>query len=106
MNIYIELLFVTIIVVYIVDLSGFSESLKEGLSKWLKGPVKRLKPFDCSLCMTWWVGIIYSWIVGELSLPILAYIAGLSLLSMPVGQILMLIKETINHIINQLMNRL
>lgn len=106
MSIYVELLFVTIIVVYIVDLSGFTQSWKEGLGKMLGGKIGRVKPLDCSLCMTWWTGIVYSWILGELTLPILAYIAGLSLLSMPVGQILILIKETINYIINQLMQRL
>ena len=30
-----DLLFITIIIVFIVDLSGFSETLKEWLSGWL-----------------------------------------------------------------------
>lgn len=106
MNIYIQLLLVTVIVVYIVDLSGFTQSWKDYIGRLLHGKIGRVRPFDCSLCMTWWTCILYAWLSGELSLLILAYIAALSLLSIPVGQILMLIKETINHIINQLMNKL
>ena len=60
----INLTLITAIVVFIVDISGAVDSLKSGL-KWIltKGKMKnsdyQLKPLDCSLCMTFWSGIIY-----------------------------------------------
>lgn len=106
MNIYTDLLLVSAIVIYIVDLSGFTQTWKDALGKLLGGKVGRLRPLDCSLCMVWWSGLIYAYIVGELSLQITAYVAGLSLMSVPIGQLLMLVRELINKIINLIMQRL
>ena len=106
MNIYTELLLVTAIVVYVVDLSGFINSLKDALGKMLGGKVTRLKPLDCSLCMTWWMCLIYALVVGQIDLLIIAYCALLSLMAIPIGQIIILIREFINYIIIKLMSRL
>ena len=60
---------IAIIVVYIVDYSGFINELKYGLSKWLtNGKIQTdnysLKPLDCSLCATFWIAIAYTLYVG------------------------------------------
>ena len=104
MIIYVDMLFVAAITIYIVDLSGFTQSWRAALAKWLKvRELKPLKPFDCGQCMTWWVCIIYSLCVGEFSLPILAYTALLSFLSLPIGQLFIFIKESMLQAINKLM---
>lgn len=52
------------IIVYIIDISGVIEEIKKYLFKLIKGKNVEyygysLKPFDCSLCMTFWIIIIY-----------------------------------------------
>lgn len=64
MNTLITLLMIQVIVVCLVDLSGIVTTIKKGLSLLLtKGKVGKsdyqLKPLDCSLCMTFWSGIVY-----------------------------------------------
>lgn len=81
-----NLFLLTFIIVYIVDISGAVDSLKSGL-KWLitKGKMKdnnyTLKPFDCSLCLTFWVGLTYLLITGYFTLPYIAVVCFLSAFS-------------------------
>lgn len=104
MKIYIDLLLIAAITIYIVDLSGFTESWRSALTRLLKArELKPIKPFDCSLCMTWWVCIIYSLCSGSFSLPVLAYIAALSFLSIPIGQFCIFIREGITFLLNKMM---
>ena len=61
---FIDLLFIAIIITFIIDLSGFIDSIKPIIWKILFPKIKynpnwRIKPFDCSLCSTFWIGIIY-----------------------------------------------
>jgi len=95
MNPWTDLLFLTIIVVFIVDCSGFTDSWLDALSRWLKHKVKSFKPFSCSLCMTWWSGIVYAIATGNFNLPILAYVALMAFLSLPISELLIFIREKI-----------
>jgi len=92
---YTDLLFLTLIVVFIVDTSGFTDSWLDALSRWLKHQVKSFKPFSCSLCMTWWSGIVYAIATGNFNLPILAYVALMAFLSLPISELLIFIREKI-----------
>lgn len=104
MKTYIDLLLVAAITIYIVDLSGFTQSWRSALARILKArDLKPMKPFDCSACMTWWVGIIYALCIRSLSLPVLAFVALLSYLSIPIGQILIFIKEGACFLLNKMM---
>ena len=57
-----EILLIAAIVVFVVDLSGFTESWRRPLSDWLHRKtgymIKHFPPFDCSLCLTLWAGLI------------------------------------------------
>ena len=104
MTIYIELLLIAAITIYIVDLSGFTESWRSALTRALKAKeLKAIKPLDCGQCMTWWVCIIYALCSGSLSLPVLAYIAALSFLSIPIGQFCIFIREGMAFLLNKMM---
>ena len=104
MSIYIELLLVALVTIYIVDISGFTESWRDALARWLKvASLRPIKPFDCGLCMTWWVCLIYALCVGQLSIGTIAFSALLSHLSNPIGQGLIFIREWITWVINKLM---
>ena len=104
---YIDMMLVALLTIYIVDISGFKRSWRILVAKLLHiRELRPLPPFDCSLCMVWWVGIAYSLIVGTLSLPMLSFIALLSFLSVPIGQLFILIREGMNKIVSQLMELL
>ena len=97
-----ELLLITALVVYIVDLSGFTESWKQFLFRHFKTNTRNMKPFDCSQCMTWWCGLFYLLISGTFTLPRVGLVAGLAYLAYTIGQIFIFIREGINVIIDKL----
>lgn len=105
-NIYIDLLLVALITIYVVDLSGFTDTWLKFLSAYKGRKITELKPFSCSLCMVWWVCLAYLVITSQLTLSLVAFTALLSFLSIPMGQILVLLREVMLHIINKLMSRL
>lgn len=95
MNPYTDILFLSLIVIYIVDVSGFTDSWLAAFSRWLGHTVTSVKPFSCSLCMTWWAGIVYLLATGRFCLPLIAYVALFSFLSFPISEFLIFIKETL-----------
>lgn len=70
-----NLFYIAVICVCVIDISGFVNSLKSFITRILtNGKLKNnarcftLKPFDCSLCMTFWSGLIYLFIVSNVSI--------------------------------------
>ena len=102
MNIFIQLLLVTFIVIFLVDLSGFTDTLLDIASKVKGKKVDSLRPFTCSLCMTWWCTLIWSLCTGNFNLPVLAFCALLAALSFPLSQLFIFIREGINRLIAKL----
>ena len=55
--------------VLVIDIAQFPTEIKRVLFRWLRGkntPYRdySLKPFDCSLCLTWWTGLIWILVTG------------------------------------------
>lgn len=101
---FLDIFMVALITIYIVDLSGFTESWRAGLAGLLKiKNLKSLKPFDCGQCMTWWICNIYAVIMHNWDLNKVAFIALLAFLSYPIGQILIFIREALLNLINKMM---
>lgn len=103
-----DILSLTIIVVFIVDISGFTDSWKGWLHKWLKVPIGRVRPFDCSLCSTWWAGIVYLICTGHITLPWVACVAVCAMLTPWIQDTLRTILDiltTITNKITELCNR-
>ena len=103
----IELILIQLIIVYIIDLSGAVESFKLFISKYLtKNKIVTtnfsIKPFDCSLCSTWWIGLIYLLICHSFTIPYIALVALLSYLTPLSSSILLLIKDLAIFLINKL----
>lgn len=103
--IYLNLFFIAIIVTCIVDLSGIVESIKYGIS-WIltKGKLPktnyRIKPFDCSLCMTFWTGLIYLLVIGQVTLPLLAFLLLLAISTILIKETITLLKDIVLKLIN------
>lgn len=89
-----DLLMITIIVCFIIDLSGIIENIEWWLSRWLKGVVKIPKPFSCSLCTTFWVGLIWI-IVFDFSLLNLVFVCLFATLSEQISNMIIIIKQLI-----------
>ena len=102
----IDLLLVALITIYIVDLSGFTDTILDLASGWMHRKVTKLRPFTCSLCMVWWVCLVYLLVVGEFTIPLVALSALLSYLSVPIGQLLSFIKESFLAIVCKLTDKL
>ena len=109
MSIYINLLLLAAIVTWVVDCSGFTDTLLDLASAFTRKfgypPVKSLRPFTCSLCATWWSTIIYTIIAGQFSLPIIAYCAALAGLSKTLAKFFIFITESLDLVIGKLMDR-
>ena len=104
--ILLKLLCIQLICVLIIDISGFIDSVKWGVSKWLtKGKIPTtnysLKPCDCSLCMTWWSCLIYMICIGQLSVFLLAYILFLAIMTPVAKDIILLIRDIFIKLINK-----
>lgn len=88
------------IVVFVTDISGIADTLKEALGRWLNVKIERLKPFDCSLCMVWWCGLAYLFAVGRFALGPVAFVALLAAGSAQTGASLRLICRLLQRAID------
>lgn len=105
--IYAELTAVAVIVVYIVGVSGFTQSWRGALARALHVKTLRpLKPFDCPACMTWWTCLAYAAITHRFTLWTVLASAALSLLSKPIEQFLLLLREALTAAAARLLDKL
>lgn len=107
--IYAELAAVAAIVTYIVGVSGFTTSWRRLLAR-LTGiredTMRPLKPFDCATCMTWWCCLAWAAIRRDFSIWTVAASAALSLLSIPIEQFLLLVREGLTALAARLLRKL
>lgn len=100
------MLMVAVVTIYIVDVSGFTQAWRNLIADSLhmrRDSLRPLPPFDCGACMSWWACLIYTICQGELSLETIAFSALMSLLSIPIGQAMIFIRESITWLINKVM---
>lgn len=91
-----DLLILATIVVYIVDVSGFTQSWRAGLARWLRVQTLRpLPPFDCGQCAVFWSCLIYTIATGTFSLSAILMSVLLSHFSLALGQVLILCSEIV-----------
>lgn len=100
-----NLLYISLIVVFITDHSGIMETIKSALGKWLRCRVERLKPFDCSLCMTWWCGMLYIAIAEDFTLGNIAMVALFALFADKIADTLSLVRDLLTKVINEIYQR-
>lgn len=99
---------VAAVAVYVVDLSGFTDSWRAALARWLKVGVGRLRPlppFDCGRCMSFWAPLAWAACSGEFALTTLAFSALLSSMSGAMGQLITLLSEGLCRLLGELISR-
>jgi len=101
--IYIDCLLITVIFVIISDGLHFWDNFSPIISGWLtNGKIHKPIPskiMTCSTCQSWWANLIYIIIMGQLTIPMVAYILGLSFFAPVINDILMFTRELIKTII-------
>lgn len=109
---YLKLLSISIIVCFIVDLSGAINSLKHFILQYIfkintsKTDALVLKPFDCSLCMIFWTTLAYLIFTNNISIFNILFISILSYLSSNITGFLNIVKEIFTKIENTILNLL
>ena len=90
-----DLFSILIISVIVIDISGFVHSIKVAIGKYLKiSPNSfRMKPFDCSFCMTFWVSMIYLLVAGRFTLVNIAIVLLLCCLTTPLKNLVMSVRD-------------
>lgn len=105
-----DLFLIAIITVCIIDLSGFTDTFKSVLNKILTKRFNSadysLKPLDCSLCMTWWCGLIYLIIYQQLTLLNVSILLLIAVSTPIINDIIRLIQDIIIKIINIIYKKL
>lgn len=104
----IDILWIAITWVVVIDISGFTDHLKSWIKRILTGgrmsdPNYSLKPIDCSFCMTFWTGLVYLIVTHTLTLSMLAYLLCVCVMTPVIGLVLVTVRETFIKIINKVL---
>ena len=107
---YLNLLIINLVVILIVDISGFVPNLKRFISKWLtKDRITTtefsLKPFDCSFCMTFWSLLLYIAVTQQFTFINILGVVTITLFTDVTKQLLLLIKDLLLKMIDTIYER-
>lgn len=105
----INCLFITIICVVILDQLHFWDDITSVISGWMtNGKIKKpipLKPFSCSVCMSWWTNLAYIIVTNQFSILMILYILTLSWTTPIISSILTLVKNLFLKFVNTIANK-
>lgn len=100
---FIDLLLLTAIICFIIDLSGVTDSIRSLVATLLHtspSHLKTIKPFECSLCMTFWVGLVYLLSTGSLSIWSLFLLSGLSFMTPVVTSVMLFVRDLLLRLLS------
>ena len=104
MELFINILLIAVITVFVIDLSGAINNLvKPIVRKMLHLPPNAdidLPLIGCSLCVTFWVGLIYLLAAKSFALPGIVAVCIVSFLTPIISDILILCKDILTKIID------
>lgn len=101
-----------IVAVFIIDKSGAIDSLKSFIARiisrgvFTSGANIALKPLDCSLCATFWAGVIYLLCVKQFTIVNLLFVCGCSWSTQYISMILDVIGEALRAALSWIINKL
>ena len=107
---FINLLLITLIIVFVIDISGAIEHLVYPLVKRLLKIPKtsriEIPLISCSLCMTFWSGLIYIIGMGEFTLLNLFFVCVCAFLTTHIKDLFILIRDILTIIQNKIYDKL
>lgn len=101
-----ELLMIAVILVFIIDVSGAKDTLLRFVTKFTGKEVLSLRPFTCSLCMTWWIGLVWLILSRSAGLYEFAVLAVVSALTKPLAGLFIFILEACAAVTDWLMEKI
>ena len=103
---YLNIFLLTLLIVFVLDCTDFYDNIFQAISKALTHgkftKVKHIKPFACSLCMSFWVGLAYLLIVGALSVGSIAYVALMAFLTPILKDVLFFVRDLLTEVIDEM----
>ena len=102
MKLFADMTLLAAVVVFVVDLSGFSQTVITFVSRVLGRRVNAVKPLTCSLCMNFWTCLLWALCSGRFCLGSLAWACALAFLSQPMGEALTLVREWVLAVLDKL----
>lgn len=106
----IETLLITISWVLILDQLQFWNDFSTMISGWLSGgKIKKpldWKPFNCSVCMSFWTNLTYIIVTNQFSIWMVLYILALSWSTPIINSILCFVRNSIIKIINTIAEKI
>lgn len=107
---YIDLLTIALMWVVILDTTDFYDRVTGGIRAALtRGRFHKpfyVKPFCCSLCMTWWSGVVYLLLTHSVSVLALGYVLGLAFFTPTIKDVLLLVRDLLAKGVNEIYRRL
>lgn len=107
---YTDLLMIATMWVVIIDTTDFYDRVTGGIRAALTGGKFRkpfyVKPFCCSLCMTWWSGVVYLLLTHSVSLLALGYVLGLAFFTPTIKDLCLLVRDLLAKAVNEIYRRL
>lgn len=102
-----DVFLIAVIVVIIVDISGFVDSLKSGIKYIatkgkMSSPDYSLKPLDCDFCAQFWTSLIYVIAMGEFSLWMLVWILLMSVMTPIIKDVIITIRDIMIKMIDKI----
>lgn len=117
--IYLNLLILALMIVFVIDLSGFFKTIGKHFYRWVFNNKKEMPEdfdwdyvfigfhiFKCSLCATFWAGVIYLLATSTFTILNLGYVALLAFLTPVLKDAVVLIKEILITVENYLFKTL
>lgn len=109
--IILNLFLISVIWVLILDIAGFSDEIRRIIGKILKlspGLYQNLslKPLTCSLCMTWWSGVIYLLVVHEFTFLNITLTLLFACFTTTTKDLIFLVQDLFTHIFTQILKHL
>ena len=107
MEVIINILLIATICVIVTDCTDFIDSIKHCIWKFAFKNTKPyrdfpFKPFSCSLCMTWWLSLIYLIISHHITLPYITFSLFAAYMTPVINTSLIFVKELFATIFNLL----
>jgi hypothetical protein len=102
-----DLIYIAIILVFIIDYSGFITTIEEFLSRTASHAGRKIhiripRPFSCALCAHWWSGLIYIIVTANFSFKNLMFVALISASTIIIAEIMAFIRDLALTIISKL----
>lgn len=106
MNLYIDILLIAFVYVFGLDVCGFWDEISAALKRWLTHGAAhspfQLKPFSCSLCMTFWTGLAYLLLTHSMTIAHVAYVCLVAMLTPRIKDLLLVADGLLAALFNKI----